>query len=157
MGNLANFASDSENWWRKMRINKHRRIMNHPMQNNWQDLTDEEVQDTKHGLTDTQVLESRQRHGDNVLTPPKRTSMWKLYMEKYRDPIIQILLVAAAVSLALAFIENDFVETFGILLAIVTATTVGFYFERDAASKFRLLTAINEDQPVKVRRNGRVV
>lgn len=157
MGNLANFASDSENWWRKMCINKHRRIMNHQVQNNWQDLTDEEVQDTKHGLTDTQVLESRQRHGDNVLTPPKRTSMWKLYMEKYRDPIIRILLVAAAVSLVLAFIENDFVETFGILLAIVTATTVGFYFERDAASKFRLLTAINEDQPVKVRRNGRVV
>ena len=109
------------------------------------------------GLTDAQVEESRKQHGDNVLTPPKRASLWKLYIEKYRDPIIQILLVAALVSLMLAFIENDFVETIGIILAVIMATTVGFYFERDAAKKFELLTAVNEDQPVKVRRNGRVM
>lgn len=109
------------------------------------------------GLTDAQVVESRQKHGDNVLTPPERVSLWKLYLEKYRDPIIQILLVAAAVSVILAFVEKDFMETIGIILAVVIATTVGFYFEQDAAKKFQILTAINEDQPVKVRRNGKVV
>ena len=108
------------------------------------------------GLTDAQVSESRDRYGENVLTPPKKTSLWKLYLEKYNDPIIKILLVAACVSLLLAFIENDFIETIGIFIAIVLATTVGFWFERDAAKKFELLTAMNDEQLVKVRRNGMV-
>lgn len=109
------------------------------------------------GLTDEQVKQSREQHGKNVLTPPLRTSLWKLYLDKYRDPIIQILLVAAFVSLILAFIEKNFMETIGIFVAVFLATTVGFYFERDAAKKFNLLTALSEEQPVKVRRNGKVM
>lgn len=109
------------------------------------------------GLTDEQVKQSREQHGKNVLTPPQRTSLWKLYLDKYRDPIIQILLVAAFVSLILAFIEKNFMETIGIFVAVFLATTIGFYFERDAAKKFNLLTALSEEQPVKVRRNGKVM
>ena len=109
------------------------------------------------GLTDEQVKQSRELHGKNVLTPPQRTSLWKLYLDKYRDPIIQILLVAAFVSLILAFIEKNFMETIGIFVAVFLATTVGFYFERDAAKKFNLLTALSEEQPVKVRRNDKVM
>lgn len=109
------------------------------------------------GLTDEQVKQSREQHGKNVLTPPQRTSLWKLYLDKYRDPIIQILLVAAFVSLILAFIEKNFMGTIGIFVAVFLATTVGFYFERDAAKKFNLLTALSEEQPVKVRRNGKVM
>lgn len=109
------------------------------------------------GLTDEQVRQSREQHGKNVLTPPQRTSLWKLYLDKYRDPIIQILLVAAFVSLILAFIEKNFMETIGIFVAVFLATTVGFYFERDAAKKFNLLTALSEEQPVKVRRNDKVM
>lgn len=109
------------------------------------------------GLTDEQVKQSREQHGKNVLTSPQRTSLWKLYLDKYRDPIIQILLVAAFVSLILAFIEKNFMETIGIFVAVFLATTVGFYFERDAAKKFNLLTALSEEQPVKVRRNGKVM
>jgi len=112
--------------------------------------------DASLGLNDHQVEESRRLHGDNVLTPPKRESLWKLYIDKYKDPIIQILLVAAIISLVLAFFENDFMETIGIIIAVILATTIGFYFERDAVKKFALLVQINEDQPVKVRRNGRV-
>ena len=109
------------------------------------------------GLTDEQVKQSREQHGRNVLTPPHRTSLWKLYLDKYRDPIIQILLVAAFVSLILAFIEQNFMETIGIFVAVFLATTVGFYFERDAAKKFNVLTALREEQPVKVRRKGKVM
>ena len=109
------------------------------------------------GLTDEQVKQSREQHGKNVLTPPQRTSLWNLYLDKYRDPIIQILLVAAFVSLILAFIEKNFMETIGIFVAVFLATTVGFYFERDAAKKFNLLTALSEEQSVKVRRNGKVM
>ena len=106
------------------------------------------------GLSTAEVAASRERHGMNVLTPPRRRSLWRLYLEKYEDPIIRILLVAAVVSLVLAFVENDFIETVGIILAVFFATTVGFYFERDAARKFDVLTALDEEQPVKVLRDG---
>lgn len=109
------------------------------------------------GLSEQEVIDSRRINGTNMLTPPRRTSLWKLYLDKYRDPIIQILLVAAAISLILSFIENNFIETFGIFLAIFFATSVGFYFERDAARKFNILNALGEEQPVKVRRDGKVM
>ena len=99
------------------------------------------------------MVSSRQEHGENVLTPPKRQSMWRLYLEKYQDPMVRILLLAAVVSLALAFVKNDFIETIGIIAAVILATTVGFYFERDAARKFDVLTQLGEEQPVKVVRS----
>ena len=108
------------------------------------------------GLTADEVTASRARHGANTLTPPRRQSLWRLYLEKYEDPIIRILLVAAVISLVLAFVENDFIETIGIILAVFFATTVGFYFERDAARKFDVLTALDEEQPVKVLRDGTI-
>lgn len=108
------------------------------------------------GLTDNEVTALRQQYGWNILTPPKKQSLWKLYLEKYQDPIIQILLVAASVSLILAIIEKQYIETIGIFIAIILATTVGFLFERDAAKKFDVLTQLNEEQKVKVIRNGQV-
>ena len=83
--------------------------------------------------------------------------MWHLYLEKYRDPMIRILLIAAVVSLVLAFVKQDFIETVGIIFAILLATTVGFIFERDAARKFDVLTQLGEEQPVKVLREGKTV
>ena len=80
----------------------------------------------RQGLTTIEVEKSRLEHGENVLTPPKRQSMWHLYLEKYRDPMIRILLIAAVVSLVLAFVKQDFIETVGIIFAILLATTVGF-------------------------------
>lgn len=109
------------------------------------------------GLTDSEVSKSRQEHGENTLTPPKRTPLWKLYLDKYKDPIIKILLVAAVISLALACINGEFIESVGIILAIVLATTIGFWFEMEAAKKFNVLTALGEESPVKVRRDGKVV
>lgn len=109
------------------------------------------------GLQAHEVEKSRIEHGENTLTPPKRTPLWKLYLEKYNDPIIRILVLAALVSLGLAAIEGEYVETIGIILAIVLATTVGFWFEMDAARKFNVLTALGEEQPVKVCRGGHVV
>ena len=105
------------------------------------------------GLTSQEVEQSRLEHGENVLTPPKRQSMWRLYLEKYEDPMVRILLVAAVISLVLAFVRQDFVETIGIIAAVVLATTVGFYFERDAIRRFNVLTQLGEEQLVKVIRS----
>lgn len=115
------------------------------------------MKEKNQGLAAAEVLQSREKHGENVLTPPRRQSMWRLYLEKYDDPMVRILLVAALVSLVLAFVKDDFIETLGIIAAVLLATTVGFYFERDAARKFDVLTQLGEEQPVKVVRDGQVV
>ena len=106
------------------------------------------------GLTAREVAESRQRHGDNVITPPKDDSAWKLFAEKFRDPIIRILLLAAVLSLAIGFVHRDFTESVGIICAIVLATCVGFWFEWDAMRRFRRLNKVNDDIAVKVMREG---
>lgn len=110
----------------------------------------------KHGLSSAEVERSRAEYGENILTPPARTSLWKLYLEKYKDPIIQILLVAAVFSLVIATIEDNYIETLGIIIAIFLATTIGFLFERDAAKKFSSLTAMDDDTMVKAIRDGAV-
>ena len=108
------------------------------------------------GLTDQEVLQSREKHGVNLLTPPKRPSLLKLYLEKFEDPVVRVLLVAAVFSLIISIIENDYAETIGIIAAILLATGIGFYFEYDANKKFDLLNAVNEETLVKVIRNGRI-
>lgn len=108
------------------------------------------------GLTDEQVRKSRDEHGVNLLTPPKRPSLWKLYLEKFEDPVVRVLLVAALFSLIISIVENEYAETIGIIVAILLATSIGFFFEYDAGKKFDLLNAVNEETLVKVIRNGHV-
>lgn len=106
------------------------------------------------GLTSEEVEKSRHEHGENVLTPPKDNSAWELFVDKFRDPIIQILLFAAALSLVIGIVEHDLTESIGIVAAILLATCVGFWFEWDAQRRFRRLNSVNDETPVKVMRNG---
>lgn len=108
------------------------------------------------GLTDEEVRISREKYGINLLTPPKRPSLWKLYLEKFEDPVVRVLLVAAFFSLLISVVENEYAETIGIIAAILLATGIGFFFEYDANKKFDLLNAVNEETLVKVIRKGRV-
>lgn len=108
------------------------------------------------GLSEEEVLQSREKYGTNLLTPPKRPSLWKLYLEKFEDPVVRVLLVAALFSLIISIIENEYAETIGIIAAILLATGIGFYFEYDAGKKFDILNAVNEETLVKVIRNGHI-
>ena len=110
-----------------------------------------------YGLSDAEVLDSRARHGKNLITPPAETPWWKLYLEKFRDPIIVILLVATGISLVFGFIHGDFTESVGIIFAVLIATGVGFWQEYDAKKKFDAMKSDKDFEPVKVRRNGVVV
>lgn len=114
--------------------------------------------ESKHysGLTNEQVEASRQRYGKNILTPPARTPLWKLFLEKFKDPIIKILLAAALLSLIISIIHNEYAETIGIFAAIFLATGVAFWFEMDANRKFELLNQVNDDILYKVIRNGNI-
>jgi Ca2+-transporting ATPase len=108
------------------------------------------------GLTNQQVLESRKKNGANVLSPPERDPLWKLFLEKFEDPIIRILLIAAFLSLGISFVTQHYAETIGIFCAILLATVVAFWFEMDANKKFDILNQVNDDTLIKVIRNGNV-
>lgn len=108
------------------------------------------------GLTEQEVVENRSKYGKNILTPPDREPLWKLFLEKFKDPIIKILLVAATLSLIISIIHNEYAETIGIFCAILLATGVGFWFEMDANKKFDVLNQVNDDTLLKVIRNGNV-
>lgn len=106
------------------------------------------------GLTSQQVEQSRTKHGSNQLSPPARKPLWKLFIEKFNDPIIRILLIAAFLSLGIAFIHREYVETIGIFCAIFLSVGVGFGFEYSASKKFDLLNQVNQDIPYRTLRNG---
>ncbi|MDO4735847.1 MAG: HAD-IC family P-type ATPase, partial [Bacteroidia bacterium] len=113
--------------------------------------------DIKRGLSLQQVEESRKKYGVNMLTPPPTTPWWRLYLEKFTDPIIIILLVATVISLIFGVIHGNFVESVGIICAILIATGVGFYQEWDAQKKFDAMKSTKDFEPVKVKRDGAVV
>ena len=108
------------------------------------------------GLTNKEVLESREKFGMNLLTPPNVLLCGNFISKKVPRPVIRILLVAAFFSLVIAIIEDEYAETIGIFFAIFLATGIGFYFEYDANKKFDLLNAVGEETPVTVMRNGKI-
>lgn len=118
------------------------------------------------GLTWQQVEDSRARHGTNVLTPPRRRPVWLQFLDKFKDPLIQILLVALLLSVGISIYEyfyiegivlaKVFLEPLGIFLAILLATLIGFLVELNANKKFRLLNKMNDSVSVNVVRNGKV-
>ena len=110
-----------------------------------------------HGLTESEVQDSREKYGLNLITPPKETSWWMLYLEKFKDPIIVILLVATGISLVFGFINGDFTESVGIVCAVLIATGVGFWQEYSAKKKFDAMRSDSDYEMVKVRRDGVVV
>lgn len=116
------------------------------------------------GLTAEEVVASRQKYGENVLTPPKKASVWSLFLEKFKDPLIIILLFAGVLSIGIACYEyyglhhgaTVFFEPVGIFVAIFLATAVSFYFEREADKQFSILNQVHDDEPVEVIRDGNV-
>ena len=116
------------------------------------------------GLSDAEVADSRQRHGTNVLTPVEKDPWWRKLLEKFRDPLITILLVAGVMSVGISFYEyyslgkpaTVFYEPVGIFVAIALATGLAFVFEYKAEKEFEILNQVNDDEPVQVIRGGKV-
>ena len=107
------------------------------------------------GLTSEQVRDNRQRYGSNVLTPPERDPWWKLYLEKFSDPVIRILMIAAVIALSVGIVEGEYVEGLGIVVAIFLATTLAFINEYKASQEFALLNHVYDRVQVKVIRDGK--
>ena len=117
------------------------------------------------GLTDAEVIKSREQNGVNILTPPEKESLWSKFLEKFDDPLIRILLVAGLLSIGIACYEffglnhgwTVFFEPIGIFVAILLATGLSFYFEMIADKEFSILNQVNDDEPVKVIRNSNTI
>lgn len=120
--------------------------------------------DHRHGLTSEQVEQSRLEHGNNLLTPPPKEPVWRLFLEKFQDPIIRILLITLALSVAVALYRyfrgvaglEVLLEPLGIFVAVMLATTVGFFFEWSANRKFDILNQSNDEEKVTVMRDGHI-
>lgn len=114
------------------------------------------------GLTDEQVITSRERNGANLLTPPQKEPWWRQFLDKFRDPLIIILIIAGIASIGISLYEyyglgkdaTVFFEPTGIFIAILLATGLGFYFEYRANKEFAILNQVNDEEPVQVIRNG---
>ena len=116
----------------------------------------------RRGLTGQQVEESRRKHGANILTPPPEESLWKLFLDKFKDPLIIVLLAAGVLSILISIYEyvglhqgaTVFFEPAGIFMAIFLATGLSFYFEKKAEDEFKILNQVNDDEAVQVIRDG---
>lgn len=114
------------------------------------------------GLTPQQVAENRKKYGENILTPLEKDPLWRQFLEKFREPLIVILLVAGLLSVGIACYEHYgldkggevFFEPVGIFVAIILATGLSFYFEWQANKEFAILNQVNDDEPVEVIRQG---
>ena len=125
------------------------------------------MEDTKSykGLTLAEVEESRKQFGSNVLTPPKKDSLWSQFVKKFKDPLIIILLIAGVLSIGISLYEyyylkqgaSVFFEPGGIFIAILLATGLAFYFEMKAEQEFQVLNRVNDDEPVQVIREGNAI
>lgn len=123
------------------------------------------IMESKHhytGLTARDVAQSRSKYGENVLTPPAKAPLWLQFLDKFRDPLIIILLIAGALSILISCYEyfalgdgpTVFFEPVGIFVAIMLATGLSFYFEYQADKEFAILNKVNDDEPVEVIRDS---
>ena len=108
------------------------------------------------GLTERQVLESRQAHGSNALSDLPPTPLWRRLLLGLRDPMLLILLVALLVQLALFLCGRaEWYEPFGILVAILIANGVAAVFEsRQQGKAAALRRAASAAETAKVIRDG---
>jgi len=107
------------------------------------------------GLSDDQVRKNRDKFGTNDLPPPEVESFWDKLKENFEDPIIRILLVALAITLGLAFLGYaDWMEGFGIFVAVFLATFVSTWSEYKNENSFRMLQEQASRVQNTVFRNG---
>lgn len=102
-------------------------------------------------------LKSGQAKGLNILTPPPSTTWYQMLFEKYKDPIIIILMVAAVFSFIINVVQGEPMwEPLAILAAILITTLVAWWQDMSSKSQFDSLNKVSDDEPVKVYRDGEV-
>ena len=108
------------------------------------------------GLTNKEVIQSRNKYGSNTLTKVKKRTLFSLILESLGDPIIKILIIVLAFKIVFLFKNNDWFETIGILIAIILASTIGSFAEYGSEEAFNRLEAEASKKKCNVLRNGKL-
>ncbi len=108
------------------------------------------------GLTSNEVTASREKHGDNSLVKEKSKGFFRKFIENLNDPIIKILIIALAVEVVFTFGHCNLFEVFGILSAIIIATTVSTASEFGSEMAFKKMQKDSMETVVRVLRDGTV-
>ena len=108
------------------------------------------------GLTDEEVVKSRNKYGSNEIKKTNNNSFFKLLLESLGDPMIKILLIVLGIKVVFLFAEFDWFETLGILIAIFIASLISTISEYGSNKAFQKLLENNNQKMVKVKRNGKL-
>ena len=105
------------------------------------------------GLNDKQVIENRNKYGDNDIKRVKKNTFFSLLIESLSDPIIKILLIALVIKIVFLFKDFDWFETLGILIAIFLSSLISTISEYGSEKSFEKLQEESIKLKSKVKRN----
>ena len=109
------------------------------------------------GLSNSEVVKSREEYGTNALVMVKKDSFFKQLIRSLGDPIIKILLIALGIKTVFLIQNFDWYETVGIVIAIFLASFISTISEYGSEKAFIKLQREAEAIKVKVRRDGKVL
>ena len=116
----------------------------------------EHVASQKEGLSAEEAAQRLAKHGKNKLAQQKKDSLIKRFFLQMADPMILILLVAAAISGVLAFYENEgFADVIIILFVVIVNAVLGVYQENKAEKAIEALQEMAAATS-KVMRDGKL-
>ena len=108
------------------------------------------------GLTEDEVLSSRERFGTNKITKSGGKSFLSSFFENLGDPVIRVLIISLIVNIIFTFKNIDWLETGGIAVAILLATTISTYSEYSSGEAFKKLNE-SAQSPATVLRAGEII
>ncbi len=108
------------------------------------------------GLSEEEVLESREKNGSNIITNKKRNTFLEMFIQSLGHPIIRILIIALGIKLVFLIKDFDWYETVGIVIAIFLASFISTISEYGSEKAFEKLQEDASKIKCRVRRNGKI-
>ena len=103
------------------------------------------------GLTDDEVLALRRQYGENALPAEKGVSPWTILLNQFKSPLVYIILVAAAVSLAV----GEYSDFAIIMVVVVIDAALGFVQEYQAQKTYTALKGLLKPTTTVIRNGER--
>jgi len=111
-----------------------------------------------HGLNDEEVLESRQKFGDNKIIEAEPETFLDKFKDAFGDPMIKLLLAIACIMAIMAFLGYaEWGELIGIVISVLLVTGISAKTEMSSDNEYRKLKDGTKKELCKVYRNGKIV
>lgn len=107
------------------------------------------------GLTDSQVKESQEKYGVNVLPEPEPETFWEKFKGNLNDPMLKLLIAIAGIMIVMfCFGQAEIYEPIGTIIAIVLVASISAKTEMSSDKEYRKLKNSTKKDSCKVYRNG---